>query len=169
MHVLAYYALFFAFGALLYGRPDRDGEPMIERLGQRWWIILPITVLIVFPLGLNWTFVEEDAWLPASVAQITFAWALSIGLIGLFRAVLSTERRGVRYLSDSSYWLYVAHVPLVILVQALVNDWELPSFVKLSGITVGVTAVLLLTYQLFIRYTPIGTMLNGKRTRPVAD
>ena len=25
---------------------------------------------------------------------------------------------------------------------------------------------LLITYQLFVRYTPIGTMLNGRRTRP---
>ncbi|MBT8197310.1 MAG: acyltransferase family protein, partial [Acidimicrobiia bacterium] len=107
-------------------------------------------------------------WLLASIAQVTFAWALSIGLIGLFRAILSVERRGIRYLSDSSYWLYVAHVPLVILVQALVNDWELPSFVKLSGITIGVILFLLVTYQLFIRYTLIGTMLNGKRTRPAA-
>ncbi|WP_419580447.1 hypothetical protein [Stieleria magnilauensis] len=30
------------------------------------------------------------------------------------------------------------------------------------------SALLLLSYQLCIRYTPIGTLLNGKRIRPKA-
>ena len=48
----------------------------------------------------------------------------------------------------------------------MVRDWNLPAEVKFLMISVAVTALLLLTYQLFIRYTPIGTMLNGKKVRP---
>ena len=49
------------------------------------------------------------------------------------------------------------------------NNWDLSAGVKFVGITVVVTAIALMTYQLFVRYTPIGTLLNGKRTRPTRE
>ena len=57
-------------------------------------------------------------------------------------------------------------MPLIIVVQSWIREWDLPSAVKFLGVTTAVTVVLLMTYQLLVRYTPIGTMLNGKRTRP---
>ena len=38
--------------------------------------------------------------------------------------------------------------------------------VKFALICVVITGFLLLCYQGFVRYTPLGTLLNGKRTRP---
>ena len=52
---------------------------------------------------------------------------MSFGLIGLFRRVFATERRGVRYLSDASYWMYVVHLPLIMAAQWLVRDWSVPA------------------------------------------
>ena len=84
----------------------------------------------------------------------------------LFEAVLAKERRWVRYLSDSSYWMYLAHLPLILVGQALLLTVEMSPIVKTLVLTNGSALVLLVTYALFIRYTPIGTLLNGKRTRP---
>ena len=166
-HVLVYYAVFFAFGALLYDRRDRHGEMMVDTLGRHWKVLLPLTIVAILPPALILTFAEGNpSWGLASIAQVTYTWAMIVALMGAFRALLSRERRGVRYLSDSSYWLYLAHLPLIIVVQAWIQHWNLPSGVKFAGLTIGVSAVLLVTYQLFVRYTPIGTMLNGKRTRP---
>ena len=50
----------------------------------------------------------------------------------------------------------------------MVRDWNLPAEVKFVTISVAVTVLLLLTYQLFVRYTPIGTMLNGRKLRPIS-
>ena len=61
----------------------------------------------------------------------------------------------------------MVHLPLVIGVQIVVRDWALSSGIKFLLIAVGVSAVLLLSYQAFVRYTPIGTLLNGRRRRPV--
>jgi hypothetical protein len=44
--------------------------------------------------------------------------------------------------------------------------WDLPASAKFIGLTSIVTAVLLLTYQLIVRSTPLGVLLNGKRIRP---
>jgi peptidoglycan/LPS O-acetylase OafA/YrhL len=167
-HVLAYYGLFFAFGALMYDRRGRNGDLIADTLGRRWWAILLPAVLLVLPIGLSLTFETDDAWGLAGLAQVIYAWAMCFGLIGLFRRFLAQERRGARYLSDSSYWLYLAHLPLIIVTGAWIRDWDLPAGVKFIGVTVAVTIVLLVSYQLFVRYSPIGTLLNGKRTRPSA-
>ncbi len=72
----------------------------------------------------------------------------------------------MRYVSDSSYWLYLVHLPLIMIVQAAVRTWELPVFIKFALVCTVTTAILLASYQLFVRYTPIGTLLNGPRHRP---
>ena len=46
-HVLAYYAVFFGFGALYFGFDDRSG-----RVGERWWLPLSIGLLVILPLGM---------------------------------------------------------------------------------------------------------------------
>ena len=164
-HVLAYYATFFTFGAIMYGRSGRDGRPLVDTLGRRWWLLLPISLLFVYPAGAVFTFLWR-VWPVAAVLQVVFAWAMCFGLMGLFRRFLSGEVCGVRYLSDASYWLYVTHLPLVIVVGAAVRDWQFPSFLKFMLVNAVVLGVLLVAYQLFVRYTPIGTLLNGKKVRP---
>jgi peptidoglycan/LPS O-acetylase OafA/YrhL len=164
--VFAYYALFFAFGVLMYGRAGRSGALMVDSVGGRWWLVLPLAV-VVFVVGLAVTFEEGADTEPlASSLQVAYAWLMIFGLMGLFRAILSTERHGVRYLSDSSYWMYLAHLTLVIWLQSVVRTSDLPAAVKFAIILLAVSSLLLATYQLFVRYTPIGTLLNGKRTRP---
>lgn len=93
------------------------------------------------PLALALTFAEEDrSWGLASLAQVIYTWAMIVALMGAFRAFLAKERRGVRYLSDSSYWLYLAHLPLIIAAQAWIRDWDLPSGVKFFSVTIGASA-----------------------------
>ena len=163
-HVLAYYAAFFAFGALTHDATTDDGEPLIDRIGRRWPIVLPVTLILVLPVGLGFTY-EGGQWWAACLLQVVFVWGMSFGLIGLFRRVFATERRGVRYLSDASYWMYVVHLPLIMAAQWLVRDWSVPAIPKFVLVCAAVSALLLATYRAFVRYTPIGTMLNGPRTR----
>ncbi len=163
-HVLAYYAVFFTFGALAHDATTNNGEPLIDRIGRRWPIVLPVTLVVVLPVGLGFTY-EGGQWWAACLLQVVFVWGMSFGLIGLFRRLFATERRGVRYLSDASYWMYVVHLPLVMAAQWLVRDWSVPAIPKFVLVCAAVSALLLATYRAFVRYTPIGTMLNGPRTR----
>ena len=167
--VLLYYAIFFGFGVLYYDANDKQG-----RVGRWWWISIPMAVLIVFPLGLKLTYgdtTESIALTPSlpkfavDMLQVSYAWLMTFGLMGLFRRLLCRESKLMRYLSDSSYWLYVIHLPLVIWLQLLVRDWPLPALVKFALIMLVCTGVSLISYQYLVRYTPLGTLLNGKRTR----
>lgn len=170
-HVLFYYVIFFFFGAFYYDCGDSTG-----RLGASWRWLLPVSLLLVFPLALEFgtgTFGFRDALLPAGFhrpasifLQAIYAWGMSFASMGLFRALLTRENRTIRYLSDSSYWLYLTHLPLVIVGQAIVSHWPWPAFAKLTLLSVVITAFLLFTYDKMVRYTWLGTLLNGKRVRP---
>ncbi|MBL9127659.1 MAG: acyltransferase family protein [Verrucomicrobiales bacterium] len=119
------------------------------------------------------SFGVRDALLPTwthrpagAVLQSLYAWMMAVGCIGLFRSVLTRENSRIRYLSDASYWLYLAHLPLVVVLQVAVRDWPLPAWLKCTGIAVVVTLVLLGVYEKAVRYTWLGRLLNGPRTRP---
>ena len=168
-HVLAHYAIFFGFGALVYGRPGA-----IDRLGRGWWLHLSLASLLVAPtlaLSLHAPDVrdvvagEGTRHLLASLGEALYAWLMIFGLVGLCRRLLSGERPAVRYVSDSSYWLYLVHLPLIIVGQVLLRNVDMPAMMKLTLLVVGASAILLLSYRLFVRYTWIGRLLNGPRTR----
>ena len=168
--VLAYYAIFFFFGAVYWDMDDNQGQ-----LGRWWFVSLPIAIGIVFPIALDLvsgTFgiiprLEDESTnaVVANFLQATFAWLMTFGSIGLCCRFLSRESKTLRYISDSSYWLYLIHLPLVILAQWLVRDLQFPAFLKFAGITIVVSAFLLITYAYGVRYTPIGRLLNGPRAR----
>ena len=170
-HVFLYYALFFAFGALYFDCDDREG-----RVGKWWWLGLPAGLLVLFPLGLGLAtgafgpgdgiLGSDSARSEAVVLQAIYPWTMAFGFMGLFRRVCARESTTIRYLSDSSYWLYLAHVPLIIGAQLMVRDWPLPSGLKFGLVLVGVTGLLLVVYRYLVRYTGLGRLLNGPRARP---
>lgn len=169
-HVLLYYALFFGFGVLYYDCDDVD-----NRLGRGWRWTLPATLLLVFPPALEFgtgTLGFRDAWLPgryhaqaAVILQTFYAWFMTFACLGLFRSLLKGESRTIRYLSDSAYWLYLAHLPLILGAQMIVREWPAPALVKCGFVAVAVTGFLLLVYDKLVRYRWLGTLLNGRRSR----
>jgi len=100
-----------------------------------------------------------------SLCAVIYCWSMTFALMGLFRRFFASENPRIRYISDSAYWLYLMHLPLIQLLQVVVRNWQLPSVVKFAIICVATVAILLVIYEYCVRYTLIGTMLNGKRYR----
>ncbi len=174
---LIYYGVFFGFGALCYGR----GE-MGQIGGCRWQacFIFSIPALL---LAMHWIALRNAAFragwngnqseivwyhLLTNLCQIFYVWLMIFGFIGFFREYFSKENKRVRYISDASYWIYIMHMPLIVILQFWVSKWPYPSMVKFLFICILTVGVLLLTYEYIIRYTWVGTLLNGKRTRESA-
>ena len=170
-HVFFYYALFSFFGVAYHDVKDTTGK-----LGSHWRWTLPVTLLVVFPIGLELStgifgirgsiFPKQYFHLMAVAFQSLYAWLMAFGCMGMFRSLITRENKTIRYLSDSSYWLYLAHLPLCIVAQTVIHTWPLSVWIKWPLLSIVLTGFLLLTYQYFVRYTPIGTMLNGRRKRP---
>ncbi|WP_426050502.1 acyltransferase family protein [Brevundimonas sp. SL161] len=114
---------------------------------------------------------DEKAIAAAVTALAVYASAFAA--MGLCLRFLSGQSAIRRYLADASYWVYILHLPLVMLAQVWVQDWAGPWWLKLGGVSLGVFAVCLITYELLIRHSFMGRWLNGRRVpwrkaRPVA-
>ncbi|NDC64362.1 MAG: hypothetical protein EBZ59_10360 [Planctomycetia bacterium] len=167
-HLLLFYGCFYFFGAATFA-----AEGMETRLGARWPLLLPAAAVLFV------AFLATIGSRPAiAVLQPAYAWTMSLALIGLFHRCFSQPGEAIArsvsltriaWLADASYWMYLAHVPLVLATQLAVRDWPLPGGVKFLVILVAVTAVLLVTYARCVRPTIIGRILNGPRGRATVE
>ena len=167
--IFGYYSLFFLFGAFFYQRGIAVRRRWAVGVGGAALLFLPA---LAFAFPQEFPELDENArWVQAAgaILKVAYAWLMVFGLMGLFRWVMARERPWVRWMSDASYWLYVCHLPLIIAGQRLAdaNDGVNPHL-AFALILAVVTVILLVTYRYGVRYTPIGTMLNGRRSRAPA-
>lgn len=151
----------FLAGWFCWGLPEA-----LPRLQRAWaphlGLALALTVLIVVRLGAT---IDMEAritpwWLRLAYAVAVWAWCY--GLLGLATRVVVRENAAARYLADASYWMYIIHLPLVLLAQLALVGLPLPLLVK-AVLVVGVpTVVLLASYHLLVRSTWLGRWLNGR-------
>ncbi len=155
---LGYYGIFFGFGCLCHC------FSMLDRVGRLWPLALASS-LTLFGVCLHFMGNEDSTWSHAalSLSSALFAWLMIFGCLGAFRRFFPKESPQVRFLSDSSYWTYLMHLPLIQVFQAMVSHWVLPSFIKFLLVFFLSSAILLFTYRHLVRYSWIGTILNGKR------
>lgn len=163
-HVFGYYLVFYLFGVFFY-------QKRIEV--RRWWSAgLVPAILVAMPAGYLMLDPESMGITPSNAVRGTaaaigavYTWLACLGWLGLFRWIASKQRHWVRYVSDASYWLYLGHLPLVLGGQVLAVSWPISVHLKFALICVAVTGILLATYQLGVRYTFVGRVLNGHRVR----
>ena len=83
-------------------------------------------------------------------------WGWVLGLTGAALRFLSNYSATRRYIADASYWIYLAHLPVVAAFQVWVGHWPLHWGVKYPFILVASFAVLFLSYHYLVRPTFIG-------------
>jgi hypothetical protein len=153
-HLLFYYGIFFWFGAAVF---SKDG--LGTALGSGWRILLPAGLLLFFPASILLLGTKAGE----TVAQCAYTWCLSLGIMGLFAHCFRHLGYRARWFSDSAYWIYLAHLPLVLALQIAVLPLEWPASLKFLLVFATATALLFASYRWMVRYTWIGTLLNGPR------
>ena len=165
--VLCYYGTFFAFGALLFSARTRKGGALRDSFGKSSWHWVGGVAVVLLLVGWSLTYETDGAtWVLATIFETAHTWGMAYALIGLFTILFSVEQYWVRYMSDASYWLYLAHLPLIIFLQDLVAKWDVPALPKFLGICVVCVGSLMLVYRFGVRYTPVSWLLNGRRSKP---
>ena len=94
--------------------------------------------------------------------KVGCAVTFSLGLIGFAEQRLNTYNSSWRWLADSSYWVYVSHLPIVTFVTFLMFKISAPSEVKFLIAIFATSLITLATYRFFVRRTFVGVILNGR-------
>lgn len=98
-----------------------------------------------------------------SFSYAVMMWSLVLLSIGLFKRFFDKPRKLVSYIADSSYWLYLSHLPIVIWLQIAFAELPLHWSLKLVAIVFLSVGISLVLYDLFVRSTLVGQTLNGRK------
>ncbi len=157
----------FALGYLLHRQAGR-----LEVWRKRWALNLGVAVLclgaalsLIGPQPLLGPITDDRLRLVYAALYALGAWSAAFALIGFALQFLSGYSAIRRYLADASYWIYLVHLPLVMALQVLVSASPRPWVFKFPAILAVALAVMLLSYQLLVRHSFVGAVLNGPRPR----
>jgi len=159
-HILLAYAVPFFFGWLLYHTRD-----LLEVLNRRAWLYgLPGLALCVTYVVLIYSIPHGDSGFYILRAVLALAmWCLIFGITGLFLRYFSGHSPLWRYLCDSSYFIYIAHLPVILLLQLVTFNVPLPAVIMAPIVLIVTTVALLPIYAYAVRPTFLGALLNGRR------
>ena len=164
--ILVAYLVFFGWGWLLARNTDLF---LVLRRFPHAPIFIMIGVVAAL-LGYSIWY-----WLRATGTQMVLgvvasAWFLALamwlfvfGFIGIFFRVLERPVPRIRYLSDSSYWLYLVHMPVLLVFQVAVAETSWPPALKALVVLAASLATLLGSYHVLVRFTWVGAILNGRK------
>lgn len=167
LDLLAYYAIFFATGWLLFAAPGL--RQAIELRPRRY---LPL-VAIALPLALALYLLQQDPALGANRGVHLLAlgllcvstWALVFGLLGVARRYGQRPNPTLRYWTDASYWIYLSHFPVMAAIALAIAAVPMPEALRLVVLSAATLVLIFPAYGAFVRHTAIGRVLHGPRPR----
>ena len=159
------FGLAFAAGWLLHRQRD-----LLDRIQRQCVAHLALAVMAsaacLALAGLSPTLSPAPKDASTAVYAWTYAtasWAWTLALIGMALRHASGDSPARRWLADSSYWVYLAHLPVVMLLQVVARQFEAPWWIEFPVLVASALVLLLASYQYGVRYTAIGARLNGRR------
>lgn len=150
-----FYAFFYFFGWILF----KSKAYLKTFLTYDWGFL--ISGIVVFTI---YFILDTENWSPELIMGIkaVTVWLLIYGFTGIFMRYGSHHSVIMRYVSDSSYWVYLLHLPLTALLPSFVVDLPIPAFIKFLIVSSLTAMVCFVTYHYFVRSSLIGRFLNGR-------
>jgi glucan biosynthesis protein C len=145
--IAAYFAVFFAWGWTL----DPEGLATFARR-LPWLSALAIALLgALVPALLASTAEGAPARAPAWALVVSAAFScVSVAVfLGTSARLVTRARPLVRLLADASYFTYVTHLPIVVLLQIAASRLALPGPLKYAGVVALTATVCLGAFLLF--------------------
>jgi len=161
---LAYYGSFFVIGYVFHHY--RDFLPALARNVSYWTVL----ALLLFPLSMYASQLDNAArgadftlHLGAVLANGLCTWALIYLFLGSALRFFDRESPWIQYVSQSSYWVFLVHLPLVCFAGWWLVQFDLPAGIKFLAVC-GFTAVAgFLSFHYWVQRTWISDFLHGRR------
>jgi len=163
---LVYYGSFFVMGYIIHHH-----RTILASFAKNLPLFAIISTLL-FPLAMMATSAEFEAEKltdqihgTAVVINAFLTWSLIYMFMGLFLRFLDFSSPWTLYISNSSYWVYLFHLPVISMAAWIMLPFELPAIIKFMAITVATTVVCFSSYHYLVQNSWVSDLLNGLRFR----
>jgi glucan biosynthesis protein C len=161
---LIYYGSFFVFGYFIHHY--RDFLRVLARRIAVWGLLAGF----LFPLSMWASSLDNAArgasfelHLTAVLANAACTWALACLFLGGTQRWFDRESPWIQYVSQSSYWVFLIHMPLVTVAGWWLVQYDFPSPLKFL-LVCGFTAIVaFLTFHYWVQKTWLSSFLHGRR------
>jgi peptidoglycan/LPS O-acetylase OafA/YrhL len=162
---LLHYTYFFLAGGWLSRVPEP--KKTLGPLGPTYLALsgLVFAAMSPFLMDLAAAPLQGPERIAMALLGASFSWLFVLGCLGTLLRLVEGKGPVMRYLSESSFWVYLFHLPIVALMQMVLEGLRMPCLVKLPLIGSISLALSLVTYELSIRYSFLGEWINGARKR----
>lgn len=159
---VVFYGMFFLFGYALHCRPSllSRTRPLSAAMGFASLAAYTAFLWLLQARSRHPVAHLLEAVLQAYISVWMTVWCLQAG-----QACLNARRGWLRYLSDGSYWTYLVHLPVVFAIQFQLLDWDARWPLKWAISVLLTLTACLASYQLAVRRTVLGRLLNGEPGR----
>jgi len=161
---LLYYGSFFVFGYIFHN--FRQILATFNR-SLNWFVGIS---LILLPLAIMATRnefamseVDQQTHAIAVVLNACLTWSLIYLFMGLFLRFLDYESPWILYVSNSSYWVYLLHMPVVTTIAWLLLPFDLHAVIKFPIVVLTTTLICFSTYHYWVQSSWVSQLLNGIR------
>jgi len=167
---LVYYAVPFFLG---WCWKQQESTVMSRHggLSARWLLTGAVLLGITLASQLKWHLENEAQPALSSIPPVLFAFFGIVTSVGLFKLALSANVARVPvmvgYVAKGSFWIYLVHHPLGALINIAFRPIGWPPLLEFALTVIGVLGISLLMYEVGVRRTRLGLILNGVQEPPL--
>lgn len=159
--ISAYYGIFYFFGWMLFKFKDFT----LSKSKSIWLIVIGCTCAIArsyieVDSHLDIFNLKADAWTFTPLAVIS-TWSLVLGQIFLFKHLFKKANKKVTYFVEGSYFIYLIHLPIIIVLQIMMAPVNLSWVIKFPLVTLLAITFSVLIYKFAVRGKFTEKFLNG--------
>ena len=161
--LLFIYSIYFAFGVILY-----SFNTTLPRVFSAWkthllaGALLSVAYYYFFSVSVGPSGGDRYVMLATALCA-AISWFMIYGLTGLFLYHFSQPSPQMQYLARASYWIYITHLPITIVLGGMLTRYPWPAILKFAIIVIATFTILIILYRLFVARTFIGHFLNGRK------
>ncbi|HQL72997.1 MAG TPA: acyltransferase [Phycisphaerae bacterium] len=161
-----YNAMFFVAGAFWHRH-----DPQLTRTSRcpLPWLVFSLATFLAFwaVLYVHWANPDDPASrMGLALLGCLYVWAGLWTVLGLAAASPAARSHRARRMAESSYWVYLVHLPVVGALQILLRPVPLAGAAKTFIVCCAAVALCLVGYRFLARPTWVGRLLTARRKRP---
>ncbi|GAA4960852.1 acyltransferase family protein [Algibacter aquimarinus] len=162
INTFTYYFLFYITGWVLFKSKNH-----LDSFMKYDWVF---TILGIILFSVSFFMYSALNYELTITIKSIMVWLFIFGITGLFIRYGSNHSLKMRYISDSSYWVYLVHLSLTAIIPSFIVDWPIPATLKFLFVLITTGIICFVSYHYLVRGTFIGKFLNGRKySRKLSD